>query len=142
MAWTEVEDVLDRWVGDDAPTNDILVYTLITDAELLITTRMPDITDRIADDDTLVDRIRFVVSAMVRRAILNPGGVTSESIALGDANRSRSYADDDPFCPTSEEWAMLAARGTTVQRAFTINPAPAFTTQPYLIGTGLDTEWI
>ena len=43
MAFATFQDVLDRWVGSDQPTDDNLITALISDAEAIIVATYPGI---------------------------------------------------------------------------------------------------
>ena len=81
MPWTVPDDVLDSWIGDDAPDDAGLVERWIGRAERLIRREFPDMQVRIdagAEPD-LADTIVDVVSAMVIRVFRNPSGHRSVS---------------------------------------------------------------
>jgi len=76
MSWTTPQDVLDRWVGNDKPTDEDLVQALIDDAESVILSEYPKIQDRIDDEELSVNTVIMVTSRMVSRLLRNPENLT------------------------------------------------------------------
>lgn len=128
MSWATPDDIIDRWVGPGAPSDEALVQRWIDDAEVIIRNEVPDIDERLADLDIAPDEatVVFVVAQMVMRALGNPRRVRQEGV--GPYNTT--YAGDNPgsLWMDDDELAMLrgeSARGR--QRAYTINSTPAMT---------------
>ena len=76
MSWTTPDDVLDSWIGDDAPDDANLVQRWIDRAERLIRREFPGIADRLegGTELDLADTVVDVVAAMVTRVFRNPSG--------------------------------------------------------------------
>lgn len=130
MAWVDPEDVLARWVGDSPPDADALV-PLIKDAEVIIRYNFPTIDARLDEDEpTLADRIAFVVSRMVIRAVRNPEGLRSIQDGAGPFQTTRTFGGDEPgsLWLISEEFDLLAAedaRQVSKRRAFAFDTGKA-----------------
>lgn len=121
--WVTFDDVLDRWVGEDRPTDLGVVGTLVADAETVIAARFPGIADRITDGVLPVDRVKLVVSRMVTRAIRNPEGVRTRQEGTGPFSGSVTFGGDNPgdMWLTNEEADLLGPDGGRRQRAFTVS---------------------
>lgn len=125
MAWTTPQDVLDRWVGSDRPTDEDLLETLIGDAEDHIVFEFPDIQDRIDSGVLPVTRVQRVVAAMVARVVRNPRGVRQVQRSTGPFQMGETFAEAKPgeMTLTDEERSLLGyGPRTQRQRAFTIVP--------------------
>ena len=120
--WASVDDVLNRWIGDDAPCDAARVEAWIADAEVLLLAEYPDLVERIAAEATLGDRVRLVIARMVTRAFRNPNGTRQYAETTGPFTTSRTYGGDTPgdLWLTDDERALLGGAGGA-QRAFTIN---------------------
>lgn len=122
MSWTTPEDVIDRWVGPGAPTDDELIQRWIDDAEVVLRYEIPDIDARLADGLLTEATIVFVVARMVTRALRNPRGVRQEGVGPYNV----TYSGDRPgdLWLTDDERAMLEGLPRRQQRAFTVDPTP------------------
>ena len=125
MSWATPEDVTDRWVGPGTPGDEDLIQRWLDDAAVIIRSEVPDIDERLEDENRPPDlaTVVFVQCQMVMRCLRNPRGVRQEGV--GPYNTT--YAGDRPGSPwlTQEELALLLgepARGR--QRAFTVNTTP------------------
>lgn len=125
--WATANDVLERWIGDDKPTDHELVQRWVDDAETLILSEFPDIQDRIDAGDLPVERVRFVVARMVTRAFRNPNGLRQVNEQAGPFGLSGTFAGSTPgdVMLTPEERALLRAPTKARRpRAFTVDPTP------------------
>jgi hypothetical protein len=133
MAWTTAQDVLNSWIGEDAPTDSAKVTTWIGKAERLIRREVPDVQARIdaeAPDTELLETARDVVAAAVTRVFRNPEGRRSTSVGTGPFSESVTFGGDQPggLYLTDEELSSL--RGFQAgQRAFSIDLMPS--TSPF-----------
>lgn len=123
MAWTSSNDVLTRWVGNDAPTDTALVDALIADAEAVVLAEYPKIQDRIDADTLPLATVKMVVVRMVSRMLRNPEGLTYWQQTTGPFGQARNYgsAGSDVWL-TTEEKALLAPKSRG--KAFEIDLAP------------------
>ncbi|MBF4613753.1 Gp19/Gp15/Gp42 family protein [Curtobacterium sp. VKM Ac-1376] len=135
MAWTSADDVLDAWIGSDAPTDVDRVTNWVARAEREIRFRVPHLQARIdaeaelgASTD-LLDTARDVVVAMVTRVFRNPEGVRQRNTTTGPFTESATYGGDVPggLGLTDDELAKL--QGTRSRGAFTIDMIPS--TSPF-----------
>lgn len=111
MAWVTPQEVLARWVGDNPPSAETLL-PLIQDAEVIIRYNFPTIDARLeAEEPTLEERIEFVVSRMVIRAVRNPEGLRSIQDGAGPFQTTRTFGGDEPGSLWLEraEYDLLAA---------------------------------
>jgi len=120
MAWATYEDVLDRWVGNDAPTDTALITTLITDAEAVITAAYPGIQARITANTLPIDLVVMVVVRMVSRVLRNPGGVSYWQQQTGPFGQARNFGEDSrEVWLTEDEKTLLAPNNRG--KAFEVN---------------------
>jgi hypothetical protein len=119
--WATINDVYDRWVGNDAPDDDNLIQLLLNDAEVVVKSEYPGIQARIDDELLSVDAVKLVVCRMVLRMLRNPEGLTQWQQTTGPFSQGRSFSDLDIWM-TNDEKSMLAPirRG----KAFEVDPAP------------------
>ena len=132
MAWTTASDVIDAWIGDDAPTDSNKVGIWIDKAEREVRVQVSDISTRIAADSTgdLLANTMDVVIAMVQRVFRNPEGVRQVSEGTGPFTGSKTYGGNHPgaLYLTDEELAKISPAGTN-SGAFTVDPIPV--TSPF-----------
>lgn len=115
MVWTAATDVVDSWIGDDAPTNLDLVDLWIGKAEREVRRRIPDLQARIDAEAELIppstellEATKDVVVAMVSRVFRNPEGVrtiqknsttgpftSGDSITMGGDQPGALWLTDD-----------------------------------------------
>jgi hypothetical protein len=69
MTWATFEDVRDRWVGSNLPTDADLVTALINDAEAVVLAEYPLIQDRIDAATLPLNLVKMVVVRMVSRVL-------------------------------------------------------------------------
>lgn len=120
--WTVPQDIRDRWVGSDAPTDDDLLTALILDAEAVILTNFPRIQERIDDDLLSESVITMVTSRMVSRLIRNPENLTYWQQQTGPFGQGRTFGKDQDIWLTQDERLMLAPQNSG--KAFSFNSAP------------------
>lgn len=112
--WATFADVTSRWVGNDVPTDETLVETLLGDAEQIILATYPGIQARITADTLPVERVVMVVVAMVTRLLRNPEFVRTVQETVGAFSQSRTYLGNDSGLFLSDSEAALlrpASRG-------------------------------
>lgn len=135
MAWTTADDVIDAWVGDDAPTDDLKVETWIGKAERLVKHHFPDMQSRIDETPDLLDVVKDVVVAAVHRVFRNPEGIRQRNETTGPFTGSVTFGGDIPggLALTDDELARLSGAGNTArQRAYGISMIPK--TSPFYGG--------
>lgn len=127
MTWVEPADVLARWVGGNPPDEESLA-PLIADAEVIIRFNFPTIDERLdAEEENLLERLEFVVSRMVIRAVRNPEGLRSIQDGAGPFQTTRTFGGDEPgsLWLLEEEYDFLLTPEEQAKRrrkAFTIDP--------------------
>lgn len=133
MAWVIAQDVLDAWIGDDAPTDTALVEVWVGKAERLVKTLVPDVQTRIDGDTTgdLLANVEDVVVDAVIRKFRNPEGLRQVTDNTGPFGGSRTYGGDEPgaLYLTDEDLRKISGGTTGGQRAFTVDTIPV--TSPY-----------
>tara|TARA_R110000868_G_C10645376_1_gene744471 strand:+ start:212 stop:634 length:423 start_codon:yes stop_codon:yes gene_type:complete len=120
--WATPTDVIDRWVGDNAPTDTDQIQLLIDDAEVIILGEYPSIQTRIDDGDLSALLVSLVVVRMVTRLMRNPENLTYWQMNAGPFGQGRTFGDQRDIWLTADEMNMLAPnrRG----KAFEIDLAP------------------
>jgi hypothetical protein len=98
MSWTVAQDVLDAWIGDDAPTNAASVTTWIGRAERLVRSSVPGLQARIDGnlEPDLLEDVKDVVVSMVERKFRNPEGVRTRQESTGPFSGSVTLGGDQP----------------------------------------------
>lgn len=100
--WTTFKDIVDGWIGEDAPTDEPLVKKWIGRAERMVRREHPDLTGRVAagEESDLLDTIKDVVEAMVTRVLRNPAGHRSvqgsETTGPFTGASTITYGGDNP----------------------------------------------
>lgn len=143
MSWTIPEDVTEAWIGQDAPTDDVLIQNWIDRAERLIRRTVKDLQDRIDAEaeeipprTDLLDTAIDVTVAMVIRVFRNPEGIrqTNQTTTTGPFSdtKMQTYGGDVPggLGLTGDE---LAALQGVSEGAFTIDLIPV--TSPFYRGS-------
>ena len=123
MTWTTFADVTDRWVGNDAPTDETLVESLIEDAEAVVLVEYPKIQDRITAGTLPLRLVKMVVTAMVSRVLRNPENLTYWQQQTGPFGQARNYGSSVVGMSMSDDEKSLLApkkRG----KAYEVNLAP------------------
>lgn len=140
MVWATAQDVVDAWIGDDAPDDLAKVQLWVDKGEREVRRRVPDLQARIdAEADLsppsteLLDAAKDVVVAMVTRKFQNPTGTRQRNITTTTGpfsdTTSETMAGGIPgeFVPTDAELAKLM--GVTESGAFTVDLLPS--TSPF-----------
>lgn len=94
MSWTLPQDILDRWVGANAPTDTDLLTALIADAEAIVLAEYPAIQTRIDANELSVDVVIMVVSRMVARVLRNPDNVSYWQQTTGPFGQARNFGEN------------------------------------------------
>lgn len=122
MSWTSPQDVLDRWVGNDQPTDFDLVQAIINDAETVVLSEYPRIQERITDGALPLSTVVMVVSRMVTRVLRNPEGLTYWQQNTGPFGQARNYGDRTDLWLEANEKQLLAPNSAGKAFSFTIAP--------------------
>lgn len=120
--WTTFDDIVARWVGPGAPTDEELVTALILDAEAVITSEYPAINGRIFSGTLPLQVVQMVTARMVTRVLRNPESVTYWQQQTGPFGQARNFGDNRDIWLTENEKDMLAPN--TRGKAFMLNLAP------------------
>ena len=120
--WATPDDVIDRWVGDNPPTDTDQVQLLLDDAETIILSEYPNIQARINANEISAEIVKVVVVRMVTRLMRNPENLAYWQQQAGPFAQSRNFGEQKDIWLTPDEISMLApkARG----KAFQIDAAP------------------
>lgn len=119
MSWAEAADVIDSWIGADAPTDAAKVDVWVGRAERLIRREFPSIQDRIDGNETdLAENVKDVIVSMVTRVFRNPHGYRSmsgqQTSGPFSGNDTITFGGDNPgaleLLPS--ERALLGAGGS------------------------------
>ena len=132
-AWTVAQDVLDAWIGDDEPTDSLLIQKWIDKAEREIRFQASGIQVRItAAEADLLENVVDVVVAMVTRKFRNPEGIRTANTTTGPFSESRTFGGNDPgeLLMLPGELAKLSVNASTGQKAFGFSLIPS--TSPFV----------
>ena len=129
MAWATAVDVIDSWLGDDAPTDEAKVDTWVARAERLIRATFPNIQERIdsGTEPDLQDNVVDVVVAMVTRVFRNPNGYRSMTgqMTAGPfaGNDTVTFGGENPgaLALTEDEKALLGGKASDRGDAFSVD---------------------
>ena len=100
--WATSDDVIDSWIGDDAPDDPLLVEKWIARAERMIRREFPTINERIVSglEPDLADTVNDVVVAVVTRVFRNPSGHRSvsgqETTGQFSGSNTITFGGDNP----------------------------------------------
>ena len=100
--WATPDDVIDSWIGDDAPDDPLLVEKWIARAERMIRREFPSIPVRIVADaePDLADTVNDIVVAVVTRVFRNPSGHRSisgqETTGQFSGSNTITFGGDNP----------------------------------------------
>lgn len=109
MSWASPQDIIDRWVGNDIPTDIDLLTALIADAESVILGTYPGIQTRIDNDSLRLATVTMVVARMVTRLLRNPEGLTYWQQQTGPFGQARNYGSSgQDIWLSTEEISLLA----------------------------------
>jgi hypothetical protein len=145
MSWATPQDIIDRWVGNDVPTDTDLMEALIADAEAVILSEFPKIQERIDDEELSLSVVTLVVSRMVSRLLRNPENLTYWQQQTGPFGQARNYGNGNgDIWLTENELSLLAPnkRG----KAFEVNQgfdaiSPAVV-DDFRLGITSEFEWL
>lgn len=122
MSWATPQDIVSRWVGPGAPTDDELLQALINDAEAVILAEYPLIQDRIDSGALPLGTVVMVVARMVTRLLRNPEAVSYWQQQTGPFGQARNFGDNTDIWLSDNERSLLAPNKTN--KAFSVNLAP------------------
>jgi hypothetical protein len=109
MSWASPQDIIDRWVGSDIPTDTDLLTALIADAESVILGTYPGIQTRIDNNELSLSTVTMVVARMVTRLLRNPEGLTYWQQQTGPFGQARNYGSSgQDIWMSPEEVGILA----------------------------------
>ena len=100
--WATPDDVVDSWIGDDAPDDPLLVERWIARAERMIRREFPTVGARIVSglEPDLADTVNDVVVAVVTRVFRNPSGHRSvsgqETTGQFSGSNTITFGGDNP----------------------------------------------
>jgi hypothetical protein len=120
--WATPTDVLDRWVGDNAPTDTVQIQLLIDDAEIIILGEYPSIQTRIDAAQLSLQLVSLVVVRMVTRLLRNPENLTYWQQQAGPFGQARNFSESRDIWLTTDEIKMLAPN--KAGKSFEIDLAP------------------
>lgn len=111
MTYANAQDVADE-LGRPAFDGDQIkqVNAWLKRTELLIRSRIPDLTEKVGDGTIDVDAVVSVEAAVVARKVLNPKGLRTALKSLDDASvqeTTDTKFSDGVLRLTDEEWDML-----------------------------------
>lgn len=140
--WTTPQDILDRWVGEDYPTDTDLIAALIQDAEAVIVSHYPRIGERIESDELPEDIVTMVTSRMVTRVLRNPEGLSSWQQTTGPFSQNRSFPQERDIWITQDEKDLLSPKVSG--KAFSVDLAPNLQIPPrgLLDLDDIDPKWV
>lgn len=111
MSWTTPQDILDRWVGSSAPTDEDLLQALINDAEAIVLAEYPKIQERINDAELSLEVVKMVISRMVVRVLRNPDMATYLQQVTGPFSQAKNFsAESLDIWMTENEKHLLAPK--------------------------------
>ena len=124
MSWTTPQDIIDRWVGAGAPTDEALMQAIINDAEAVILAEYPKIQDRIDAETLALSTVIMVACRMAMRVLRNPEGLTYWQMNTGPFGQGKNYGSNGgtDIWMTPDEIKLLAPKRKG--KAFEIDPAP------------------
>lgn len=129
MSWASADDVIDSWIGADAPSDADLVRIWIDRAERLLMKKIPNLAVRIdpvlpdVPEPGLLESAVDVVSSMVQRVFRNPQGTRQRQETTGPFTESVTYGGDQPgsLWVTDDELQMLSGLSTGRHTAFSVD---------------------
>jgi hypothetical protein len=145
MSWATPQDILDRWVGSDKPTDEDLIQALINDAESVILSEFPAIQERIDDDELPLATVVMVVSRMVSRLLRNPENLSYWQQTTGPFGQARNYgAGNSDIWLSENELSLL--RPNKRGKAYEVNQgfdaqSPSVV-DDFRIGMANEFEWL
>jgi len=128
MSWVAPDDVIDSWVGSNAPTDTARLQIWIDRAERLVRRRVPDLQARIDGEadaippvTDLLDSTCDVVIEMLTEVFKNPDGKRSVQSSTGPFSDNVTFGGDNPgkLVLTPSQASLLAS--TADGEAFTFD---------------------
>ena len=96
LLWSAPDDVRSRWVSDSPLTvDDAALNVLLEDAEDLVLSEFPDISERIPSPIPVL-RVKRVIARVVIRHLKNPDGVRVQMETAGPFSDQRTFSGDSP----------------------------------------------
>jgi hypothetical protein len=135
MAFATFQDVLDRWVGSDQPTDDDLITALLSDAQAIIVATYPGIQARIDSGSLSADVVEMVAVRMVTRVLRNPGNLAYWQQSTGPFSQGRNFDTETRDVWLKDEEKTLLAPNTR-GKAYEVNQGFD------AVELGYDTVWI
>jgi hypothetical protein len=145
MSWATPQDIIDRWVGTDVPTDTDLMQALINDAEAVVLSEFPKIQERIDDNEISVNTVIMVVARMVSRLLRNPENLTYWQQTTGPFGQARNYGTGNgDIWLTENELSLLSPKKRG--KAFEVNQgfdaqSPSVV-DDFRLGMGSEFEWL
>jgi hypothetical protein len=145
MSWATPQDILDRWVGSDKPTDEDLIQALINDAESVILAEFPAIQTRIDDEELSLATVVMVVSRMVSRLLRNPEALTYLQQTTGPFGQARNYGVGNADIWLSENELTLLSpkkRGKAFEVNQGFNAQSPSVVDDFRLGMENEFEWL
>lgn len=143
MVWATAQDVVDAWIGDDAPDDLIKLQLWVDKGEREIRRRVPDLQARIDAEADLVppstellEAAKDVVVAMVTRKFQNPTGTRQRNATTTTGPFSETVSEtmaggiQGEFVPSDAELSKLT--GLSESGAFSVDLIPP--SSPFFVG--------
>lgn len=103
MSWVTPADIIESWIGANAPTDTNKLQLWIDRAERLVRNRVPDLQARIDTEaeldppvTDLLDTTKDIVIAMVTEVFKNPEGKRSVQQTTGPFSENVTFGGDNP----------------------------------------------
>jgi hypothetical protein len=145
MSWATPQDIIDRWVGNDVPTDTDLMEALIADAEAVILSEFPKIQERIDDNELPLAVVTLVVSRMVSRLLRNPENLTYWQQQTGPFGQARNFGTGNgDIWLSDQELSLLAPnkRGKAFEVNQGFNAQSPAVVDDFRLGLGNEFEWL
>jgi hypothetical protein len=145
MSWATPQDILDRWVGGDKPTDTDLIQALINDAEAVILAEFPAIQTRIDDDELPLATVVLVVSRMVSRLLRNPENLSYWQQTTGPFGQARNFGTGNSDIWLSDNELTLLApkkRGKAFEVNQGYNAQSPAVVDDFRLGLENEFEWL
>jgi hypothetical protein len=145
MSWATPQNILDRWVGGDKPTDTDLIQALIDDAESVILAEFPAIQERIDEEELPIATVVMVVSRMVSRLLRNPENLTYWQQTTGPFGQARNYGSNNADIWLSEnEMSLLSPnkRGKAFEVNQGYNAQSPRVVDDFRLGLENEFEWL
>lgn len=145
MNWATPQDIIDRWVGTDVPTDTELIEALIADAEAVILAEFPKIQDRIDDEELSLAVVTLVISRMVTRLLRNPENLTFWQQQTGPFGQSRNFgAGNADIWLSDQELTLLSPkrRGKAYEVNQGYNAVSPSVVDDFRLGLANEFEWL